>query len=225
LRIVIVGGSSSVGGAVARGFAGRGDRVIATYARSVPEPIEGVDALPLDLTKPDSFPAFAEKTGPIDHLVLLAGILPGKSLPNYTQAMLDEVMGVNFTAQAALVRDLMPVMAPGGSVIAMSSISAQQGSFDPIYAASKAALVAFVKSMAAWHGATTRFNCVAPSLIQDSTMFQDMAPERRQYHVDQTPTGELLRIGDLADIIIDLTEPRWRSLNGAVIALNGGRAL
>ena len=227
MRVLIVGGSSSVGCAAARAFASRGDAVVATHANSRPGFPEGVAPLRLDLGQVQEFEEFAgdcaRLLGRIDYLVLLPGILPGKQLADYPPALLEQVMAVNFSAQAALVRALMPLMAEGGSVLAMSSISGQQGSFDPIYAASKAAMIAFVKSMALWHGAKVRFNCLAPGLIEDSTMFEAMSPERRQWHVEQTPTRALLRIDDLAQLIVDLAQPQWRSLNGAVIALNGGR--
>ena len=227
MRVLIVGGSSSVGRAVARAFAARGDTVVATHAGSAPDFAAGVQALQLDLGQVREFEDFADACarllGTIDYCVLLPGILPGKQLADYAPPLLERVMSVNFSAQAALVRALMPLMTEGGSVLAMSSISGQQGSFDPIYAASKAAMIAFVKSMALWHGAKVRFNCIAPGLIEDSTMFAAMSPERRQWHVEQTPTRALLRIGDLAQVIVDLAQPQWRSLNGAVIALNGGR--
>lgn len=227
MRVLIVGGSSSVGQAVAAALVKRGVSVLATFAHSLIELPEGVRSIRLDLEGPDSFPTFAQEAraslGGIDHLILLAGILPGKGLADYPDGLIGQVMGINFAAQAALVRELMGIMEVGGSILAMSSISGQQGSFDPIYAASKAAIIAFMKSLATWHGDKLRFNCIAPGLIQDSRMYDAMSPERREFHRTQTPRGELLAIDDLAEIIVDLLQPRWRHLNGAVVSLTGGR--
>lgn len=226
MRILIVGGSSSVGKAVAAAFVARGDTVVATYAHS-PFAVEGAEAKALDLETPASFPGFAAEVkaalGKVDHVILLASVLPGKAIQDYSGPLIDQVMAINFSAQAALVRELMPLVTEGGSVLAISSIAGQQGSFDPVYAASKAAIIAFMKSLATWHGAKARFNCIAPGLIADSTMYHAMSPERREYHRKATPTGELLSIEELAGVIVDLAQPHWRSLNGAVLSLTGGR--
>lgn len=227
MRVLIVGGSSSVGKAAAAAFIARGDDVVATYASAQPDFAAGVHPAHLDLKAPATFARFVtgtcERMGGIDYVVLLSSILPGKAIADYSDALMAEVMAINFTAQAALVRELLPALAPGASVVAMSSISGQQGSFDPIYAASKAAVIAFVRSLATWHGRTARFNCIAPGLIEDTAMFHAMSPERQQFHRTATPTGELLSIDDLANVIVDLAQPQWRSLNGAVISLNGAR--
>jgi len=229
MRVLIVGGSSSVGPAISGAFAARSHAVLATYAHTSVAMPPGVRSARLDLEQWDSFGSFAREAhaalGGIDHLVLLVGLLPGKSLADYPDTLIERTMTINFSAQAALVRELMPFMETGGSVLALSSISAQQGSFDPIYAASKAAMATFVKSLAAWHGDRLRFNCLAPGLIADSAMYVAMTPERRQHHRDQTPTGELLSIEDLAGVVVDLAQPHWRHLNGAVISLNGGRLM
>jgi NAD(P)-dependent dehydrogenase (short-subunit alcohol dehydrogenase family) len=96
LRVLIVGGSSSVGQAVATAFARRGDSVLGTYAHSQPDMPEGVGAARLDLEASESFPAFAQDVraslGGIDHLVLLAAILPGKGLADYPDALIGQVM-------------------------------------------------------------------------------------------------------------------------------------
>ncbi len=113
-------------------------------------------------------------------------------------------------------------MRRGGSVLCLSSIAAERGSFDPLYAGSKAAIVAMAKSLATWRGAHLRFNCVTPGLIEDSQMYEDMAPARRKLHRKAVPGGRLLRPSDLAVVIRDLTEDHWSHLNGAVIRINGG---
>ena len=104
----------------------------------------------------------------------------------------------------------------------LSSISGDRGSFDPIYAASKAALMAFVKSLAVWHAPGLRVNALAPALIDHSPMFEAMTPERRAHHLATTPTQRLTTPNEVADVIVNLCEPAWANLNGQVIRLNGG---
>lgn len=226
MRVLVIGGSSSIGRKVVHAFAARGDDVIATYASTEVESPSGVKVARLDLEDPDSFADFvADVSGSlraIDVLVFLSGIVPGKSLADYSRDLLETVVQVNFSGFALLMGRLLPVMAKESHVLVMSSISGERGSYDPIYAATKAALIGMVKSLAVWHGRDVRFNCVAPGLVDGSTMFHDMVTERIRHHRDQSPTGSLLSIEELAQMIVSLTEPQWRQLNGSVIRVNGG---
>lgn len=226
MRVLVVGGSSSIGMEIVHGFAKRGDDVLSTFANTkVGEP-KGVRFLHLDLGQPDSFNDFAETVSrslrAIDILVFLSGILPGKSLQDYSNELIDTAIKINFSGFSQVMRHLLPLMALDSHVLVMSSISAERGSYDPIYAASKAALIGLVKSLAVWHGNKIRFNCVAPGLVEGSTMFHEMAPDRSSHHRDHSPTGRLLSVDELAGIVISLTEPTWRQLNGSVVRVNGG---
>ena len=55
-----------------------------------------------------------------------------------------------------------------------------------------------------------------------TTSLHAMPKERHEFHRQQTPMKELVTAEDLAQIIVDLTMPHWRHLNGAVIRINGG---
>lgn len=227
-NVLIVGASSSIGGAVAARFRGVSARLITTYASTVPtDPQQQAEALPLDLRDNASIDAFAQQVGKlapqIDVGIFLAGILPGKSLADYDFAAVDEVMSINFNGQAKLIQRLLPLLSARSRLLLCSSISAQRGSFDPIYAASKGALLSFVKSLVNRLPAGARINAIAPGLIQDSTMFEEMAPQRREFHRSQVPSGQLLLKQDLAEIIFDLCRDHWAHLNGACIDLNGGQ--
>ena len=225
MRVAVIGGSSSIGGELLEVLAARGDSILATYCKTPVAAAPAVSPVRLDLRDEASIAGFAETArayGKLDAAVLLAAVLPGKALADYPPALLHEVMEVNVTAQARLVQALLPGMAAGGQMILMSSISGTEGSFDPIYAASKAALIGLMKSLARWHGKEVRFNCLAPSLVEGSAMYLAMSAERRRHHLGRSPTGALLTMRDLARVIADLTAPHWRHLNGAVLALDGG---
>ena len=83
----------------------------------------------------------------------------------------------------------MRLFTKNASVIFMSSISGQRGSYDPIYSASKAAQIGFIKSIALWEGSEIRINGIAPSLVENSSMFNEMPAERQKYHMSQSPTS------------------------------------
>lgn len=226
-RVLVVGASASVGPALVSALLAHGANVVATSRTGVGLP-EAVAVTPeaLDLAHLPSLDAFIDKVAlqgwRFDVVVMLAGILPGKALHDYTDQMMQDVMQSNFMGQASLIRRLLPMLNDEAQVVMMSSISGERGSFDPIYAASKAAQIAFVKSMASWLAPKVRFNAIAPALIEGSTMFDAMAPERRAYHREQSPTKRLTTAAELAGVIVDLCGPSWKNLNGQVIRINGG---
>jgi len=144
-------------------------------------------------------------------------------LGKYEFSNIDEVMAVNFNGQAKLILKILPMLTSQSRLLLFSSISAQRGSFDPIYAASKGALLSLVKSLASGLPPGARINSIAPGLIQDSAMFLDMTTERQEYHRSQIPSKQLLRSQDLAKIVFDLCQDHWSHLNGACVDLNGGQ--
>ncbi|HEY6643532.1 SDR family oxidoreductase [Povalibacter sp.] len=227
-QILVIGATTSIGQAVVQRFADSGARLLVTGRSSkVPTPpgaditaqtLDLLDAASLDTFEAQVLPRF----GKLDVAVFLAGILPGKALVDYDDPLMNEVMSVNFLGQAALLRRLLPHFNSGAHVIFVSSISGERGSFDPIYAASKAAQIAFVKSLATWLAPALRVNAIAPALIADSSMFNAMAPERRQHHLNQTPTKRLTTKEEISGVILSLCEPAWANVNGQVIRINGG---
>jgi 3-oxoacyl-[acyl-carrier protein] reductase len=227
-NVLIVGASSSIGGEISNLVRSASMRVITTFASTTPDKTDGrEDELFLDLRDNGSIDTFAHKLKElaprIDIAIFLAGMLPGKSLDAYEFSEIDEVMAVNFNGQAKLIMRMLPLLTAKSRLLLFSSISAQRGSFDPIYAASKGALLSLVKSLATALPAGARINAIAPGLIQDSAMYQGMSPERQAHHRNQVPSKQLLRQQDLAKIVFDLCQDHWAHLNGACIDLNGGQ--
>ena len=228
-HVVIVGGSASIGPAIAARFTQQGARVVTTFCAHPPAAgsMTGVSALHLDLRDDASISACVEELGRlvprVDVVIVLAGLLPGRSLADYTDADVDAVMAVNFSGPAKMLRRMLPLVHASSSILLFSSISAQRGSFDPIYAAAKGAILSFVKSMASKLPPGARINAVAPGLIEESDMFKGMTPDRREVHRAQVPAHRLLVMDDLAAVLVDLCQPHWAHLNGACVDLNGGQ--
>lgn len=225
---MIVGAASSFGAGLVKKFKAAGDRIIATHNRTFSgQESGGVFRRPLDLQDEASIAALTrwvtDGAFKIDVAVFAAGILLGRSLADYDFQQIDRVMAVNFSGQAKLLHGLLPTFNDGGQVILVSSISALGGSYDPVYAASKGAILSFVKALARNLAPRLRVNAVAPGLIKDSSMYHEMSEETIESHIQGTPTRQLLSPDDLASIIVDLTGPHWRQLNGECISVNGGR--
>ncbi|MET7637210.1 SDR family oxidoreductase [Streptomyces sp. NPDC005438] len=223
---LIVGAGSSLGPAVVDAFAERGDRVLGTVRSGSAPGLPPDRTLSLDLLDPASLDgavaACRERVGRLDVVVFLAGVLPGDPLSAYTDERIAEVLTVNVGAQAALLRRLLPLLTDGARVVMTASVSGERGSFDPVYAASKAAVIGLVKSLATWLAPGVRVNAVSPALVEGSGMYREMAPERRATHRERTPTGRLVTPEEVARVMADICEPAWAGLNGQVIGVNGG---
>jgi NAD(P)-dependent dehydrogenase (short-subunit alcohol dehydrogenase family) len=140
--VVIIGASSSIGRAISARFRNPMSRIITTYSSHYPaSPEEEASALHLDLRDEagiDIFVQHVKEISPrIDIAIFLSGILPGKSLETYEFSEVDEVMSINFSSQAKVLMRMLPLLSDRSRLLMFSSISAQRGSFDPIYAASK----------------------------------------------------------------------------------------
>ena len=227
-NILIVGASSSIGNAIIKKFCSSTNKVVATYySKKCIEPSENIFPIFLDLTNNKSIKNFVNNLAKIfDHIdsgIFLSGILPGDPLDQYSNKDIDTVMSVNFSGQAKILAKIQSKFIDGSQIMLFSSISAQKGSYDPIYAASKGAILSFVKSVASGLPKGVRINAIAPGLIKNSTMFNMMDGKRQDFHLNQMTNNKLLQIEDLANIIYDLTKDHWSHLNGACIDLNDGQ--
>ena len=220
---VIVGGSASIGLPMIDAFLEAGSDVVATFNRRVPAQSGNASWHHLDLTVPKSIADFAQTCPPVDALVLVSGKTPRVSLDDYDEDLIGSINDVNFLGLFRLLKRLRPKFTDRSRVVAISSISGQSGSYDPLYAASKGALLALVKSLARYLAPTTTIVAVAPSLIEDSRMYEDMEENVRASHLSSTPLGKLLQAEDLARVVVDLTRPHWHHVNGACIDINGGQ--
>lgn len=153
MRIVVITGcSSGIGLETARAFVEAGDKVIATVrdmarARALWDVAGAIEIAELDVTKPESFPAFVEGIvrdhGRIDVLVNNAGVLPIGAFEDIGETEFRQVMETNFFGPALLTRAALPAMRHqnDGYVIMVSSLSGMAAKAgDTVYAASKFAL-------------------------------------------------------------------------------------
>ncbi len=149
--------------------------------------------------------------------------MPGKNFFDYSNEEVELVFKSNLIAPLLILKSLINVMKDGGSVLFISSISGSAGSFDEFYSSSKAALHGLVKSLAKKSKKGIRFNCLAPGLIEGSSMYQTFTHEEINRHRLETPTNSLIHLDEMAKVCFDLSQPHWQALNGQVININGGR--
>ncbi|MBS0561736.1 MAG: SDR family oxidoreductase [Proteobacteria bacterium] len=239
-RALVIGGRRGIGAAVVRSLLARGDAVTFTH-RSDPDgvaaqvtelraafPNAAIETAALDLADRAEVDAFAETlegTAAFDALVQVGGTTYDALAAMMDQTQAERVMQVNYFAFARIARAaLRPMMrARHGRIVAIGSIigglSASQG--NAAYGASKAALLAYVRTLAiesAKRGITV--NYIAPGLV-DTEMMAPFAQWRAATEA-RVPAGRFARPEEIAAVAAFLTTPEAGYVNGAVIPVDGG---
>lgn len=233
-NIVVTGGGSGIGAAVAAAFAADGDRILITGRRA--EPLEstaralGVDVRDLvcDASAPEQVEEIRkELPESVDVLVHNAGgntdfvrstATDLAALAANWRANLDANL-MSAVLMTAVVRDRL---AHGGAVISIGSIAADNGAGS--YGAAKAALASWNVGLAAELGPRgITANVVSPGYIADTEFFRDrLTDQRRAALIAATSTGRAGTPEDVAAVVHFLSSPAARQITGQVIAVNGG---
>ena|ERR1035437_3411471 len=223
-NVLIVGGSASIAPEIIAAFSRGAHHVDVAYRRNPPIFSQGnITTHGCDTGDRDSRRSLvAALTGGVDVVLILSGAILGKDLASTSDEEMDYLVNANLLGPARLLRDLLPALNIGARILLVSSISGERGSFDPLYAATKGALIPFAKSLATWSGDRMTVTVVAPGAIEDSAMIRGMSAERIIHHRKASPTGKLLTRADLARVLFDLAHPHWAHTNGSVISINGG---
>ncbi|WP_141585840.1 SDR family NAD(P)-dependent oxidoreductase [Actinomadura sp. WMMA1423] len=231
--IVVSGGGTGIGRAVAARFADGGDRVAVIGRRAgVLERAAGEiggTALPADLGDPAEVERvraeLAERFGSIDVLVNGAG---GNAEYHGGPDGVAERWTSNFRAN--VLTSVLPtegfrdLLNPAGRVVFISSVAALRGSRGTSYGPMKAALHPYAFDLAAALGPRgITVNVVAPGFIEDTEFFGgSMSDERRAMLVAQTHTGRAGTPGDVAETVHWLASPGAGHVTAQIIQVNGG---
>ena len=238
-RIVLVtGGGTGLGKAVAARFCAAGAAVIVTgrnAARLAEAAAElGAKAVSCDAADPRQVAAMAaEVGGELDVLVNMAG---GNT--DFTRtarhddggaAFLDDIaaawranLDANLLSAVLTTSAVLPLMRPGGSVINVSSIGAEYASTS--YGAAKAALAAWTAGLSAEVGPRgLTANVISPGYIEETGFFHGrLTEQRRAALIAATHDGRAGRPDDIAQTAYFLASEGARHITGQVIHVNGG---
>ena len=225
--VLITGGSRGIGLATAQRFAALGDKVAVTYNTSAPT--GDYLAVQCDVTKQEdvdrTFAEVEERLGPVEILVSNAGITRDGLLLRMKEQDFADVLDANLTGAFRVSKRATQSMlrARKGRIILVSSVVGLLGQAGQSnYAASKAGLVGFARSLARELGSRSiTVNVVAPGPV-DTDMTRALGEEKLQAFSALVPLGRIATTDEIAGVITFLASPDAAYITGAVIPVDGG---
>ena len=229
-RALVTGASKGIGRAIAQELAEAGATVIVGYrtGREEAEALArelGGRALQADVADAASAAALVEAAGDLDVLVNNAGLTRDGLLARMSDEDWDTVIQTNlssvFYTCRAVARPMMKQR--GGAIVNISSIVGVHGNPGQTnYAASKAGIIGFTKSLARELGSRgVRANVVAPGYV--TTQLTDVLPEEAtRAMLAATPLGRLGAPEDVAGAVRFLCSDEAAFVTGAVLLVDGG---
>ncbi|MEV1021785.1 3-oxoacyl-[acyl-carrier-protein] reductase [Streptomyces sp. NPDC050264] len=229
--VLVTGGNRGIGLAIARAFAEAGDKVAITYRSGDPAELEklGFLAVKCDITDTEqveqAYKEIEEKHGNVEVLVANAGVTKDQLLMRMSEDDFTAVLDTNLTGTFRVVKRANRGMlrAKKGRVVLISSVVGLLGSAGQAnYAASKAGLVGFARSLARELGSRNlTFNVVAPGFV-DTDMTKVLTDEQRANIVAQVPLGRYAQVEEIAAAVKFLASDDASYITGAVIPVDGG---
>ena len=235
---IITGGSRGIGAAIAKKFGAYGAKVVFTYrssedkAKAVESEIieAGGEALAVKSDASDFNQAeeliktTLDQFGKIDVLINNAGITRDTLMLRMKEEQWDEVIQTNLKSAFNLTKHVLrPMMKKrSGSIINMSSIVGVTGNAGQAnYAASKAGLIGFSKSIAKEVGSRNiRCNVIAPGFIE-TDMTHGLDEKTKEYYLNNIPMKRLGKSEEIADTCAFLASDMSSYISGQVISVCG----
>ncbi|CAB3726892.1 3-oxoacyl-[acyl-carrier-protein] reductase FabG [Paraburkholderia phenoliruptrix] len=240
-KVVIVTGAASprgIGKATAKALAAQGAHVVILDLREEDAKAAAADlgaghlGLACDVTDKaacvKAAKAALEPYGRIDGLVNNAGITQPVRTLDISAEGFDAIVDVNLRGTLYMSQAVLPAMKEqkSGSIVCMSSVSAQRGGGifgGPHYSAAKAGVLGLARAMAREFGPDSiRVNSITPGLIQTDITGDKLTPEMRTDIIKGIPLGRLGDAADVANACLFLVSDLSTYLTGITLDVNGG---
>ncbi|TDD04960.1 beta-ketoacyl-ACP reductase [Nonomuraea deserti] len=222
--VLVTGGNRGIGLAIARELSAAGDAVAVTYRSG--EPPEGLFGVRCDVTSTADVEAAFDKVeaehGPVEVVVSNAGITKDTLLAMMQEETFTDVIDANLTgAYRVAKRAIRPMMRlKRGRIVLISSVVGMSGQAGQAnYAASKAGLIGFARSMAREYGSRNiTVNVVSPGFVA-TDMTADLDQEQI---VARIPLGRQAAPEEIARVVRFVASDDASYITGAVIPVDGG---
>ena len=234
---LITGASRGIGKAIAIELARNNVNIVINYNSNEKEALQvvnevkklGVDGLAIkaNVSSFEDCAAMIEvikkRFGYLNIVVNNAGAISDKTLKNMTKDQWDFVINTNLNGTYNITKNALSLIKDGGRIINISSLVALVGNFGQAnYAASKAGIIGFTKSLAKELGKQKiTVNAIAPGFIE-TDMTKDMAFIRKKIIVAMVPLGKLGHPEDVANLVAFLASDKASYITGEVIGVDGG---
>ena len=242
-RAVVSGASRGIGAAVVRLLASAGaDVVVGYHARADAAELVATAARALgvravacgaDLDTRDGCETLVQAAvtafGGVDIVVINHGIWPAADVPvvamddaRWSATMRSDLDSVFWLSRAAA-----RALSAGGRLVLVSSTAGQRGeAYHADYAATKGAMISFVKSLAIELASRdVTVNCVAPGWVDTEMTAPALRDGGRERIQGTIPIGRVASAEDVAGPIVFLASPLARHVTGEVLNVNGGSVL
>jgi NAD(P)-dependent dehydrogenase (short-subunit alcohol dehydrogenase family) len=226
--VLVTGGSSGIGLALASAFAGAGAVVHATGATEAEiaaarATAPGIEFSALDVRDNAAVLALAARFEKLSALVNCAGV--NLRAAEFTPAGFETVVDINLTGSMRMATACRGQLGDGGAILNMASMFAFFGAgHAPAYAASKGGVAQLTKSLAVAYAAEgIRVNALAPGWIETAMTAVPRADAKRSAELlARTPLGRWGTPADLAPAALFLCSPLAGFITGAVLPVDGG---
>lgn len=234
---LVTGASRGIGKAIAIELARNNVNVVVNYNRDENEAVAVVEeikkngvesiAVKADISSFDECAAMMEiaekRFGSLDILVNNAGALFDKTLKNMTKEQWNLVVRTNLDGTFNVTKNALLLMNDNGRIINISSLVGISGNFGQTnYAASKAGIIGFTKSLAKELGKRRiTVNAVAPGFV-DTQMTKNMPFIRKRIMLAMIPLGRAGLPEDVANLVAFLASDKASYITGEVICIDGG---
>lgn len=231
---LVTGASRGIGFEIAKQLHEAGNRVAITYNSTVPQEAEslGILATQMDINDPESvetaFAKVEEELGKVEILVANAGITRDMLMLRMSETDFTDVIDTNLSGAFRTCKRAVKSMmrARFGRIVLISSVVGLGGQAGQAnYAASKAGLIGFGKSLAkefASRGVTV--NMVAPGPIE-TAMLGKLNEKQRAQMLDMVPLGRVGQPADVASAVTFLTSDQAGFITGVVLPVDGGLSM
>jgi 3-oxoacyl-[acyl-carrier protein] reductase len=235
---VVTGGTKGIGKAIVKRLLGAGSMVITTYSRDdesadrLRDEFNGdskLVVLKLDISKRESAKYIAELIknqydGVVHYLVNNAGVLKQGAFQELNDEQWDLTFNTNIKGPFMLTQELLPMFANNGSIVNIVSVGGQIGGDKaPDYAATKAALLCFTKSIARIGSHSgIRVNAVAPGWIETPIFTEEALLALRQKAKEQILMKRTGMPEEVASAVMFLLSEESSYITGHCLNVNGG---
>lgn len=216
--VVVIGGLSGIGNAVAEQAAAAGARVIAAGRRSSPQ---------VDIADDASVQRFFAEVGEFDHLVVTSGpVIASARLADLNVADAMAAFNVKFFGQLRAVKFAAPFLRAGGSVTLTSGLLARKAVAGALVKATMNAAVESMTKTLARELAPLRVNVISPGMVETG-MWGDMTDAERAAMAQRAgsglPVGRVGQPSELAQAYLMVMQNGF--MTGAVVDVDGGGVL